>query len=1192
MFSSYYFLVKPTITNDEKALENYIANQEKAFNKLIQDTVLMRKLVQKKESLEDFERVADEQYSFFLYAETLFGKNELIVWNNQKVIPPPSVNDLPEGEYFETYNKVSYVIVKKYLNLSGISDRIIAYALIPVLYKYELETDILINYFVHSKSAIKKIYISKERTPYAIQSLNEKPLFYIGRIAHASTPTSDTFTLVLRFAASLIFLLYIHLIAESVVRKKGIIKGVVFLNSIFILLRIIMLLFPDVFYLNQFELFHPIIYSANKVNPSLGDLLLNCIFFCWMVIFTWYNLGPKKRLPTFLKGKGILAAGIVALLLFVVSTFGLAGIVRSLVANSTISFDVTNFFSLSFYTVIGFVVLALLLLSYYYFTRLLFRFIFPAFKKLPNLIYFIIALSGLIFISFLSSHALVLFYIPVLGWLIIYTLLFSQEQFIINRFKITIAGVLFWIFIFSVSLSAIILKENQKKEIENRKTIAETQHEKTEPSQEKTLSIALAYLDQDFLSNNYKRFLNLASNRFLRDSIINENSFRGYTSAYTTQIYVYDSLNRGLFNFEDPRSFAELNTIFTVRSKPTGIPDLYYHETSFDNLLYITKRRVYIDNRFLGTMFIISTPRKYTAETLYPEIFRQYKRRDIESSNQYYYAIYKKGILTEASTKYPFKTYLTLSELPASEFERIFKKGYDELWYKPNNNKLVIVVKKQDSFFESITLFSYLFCAFLFMVAFLQLFALILRSAYGWKLINIFSGLSIRTQLHGTFIFISVFLFVIIGAATISFFISRYNINNEEKLSRTSGIMVREMQKRLTGNGNSDSLINLMDSGSNYNFQKLVNEVADIHNVDVNVYDLKGNLQVTSQSEVYKTGIVSTKINPVAYYNLSRLRKVQFVQIETLNMLKYLSIYAPVRNNKGTVYAYLNIPYFSSEADLEQEISNFLVTIINLNAFIFLIAGIIALFITNQITRSFLVISDKMKEITLGKTNEEIVWTRRDEIGELIMQYNSMVKQLEQSASALAKSEREGAWREMARQVAHEIKNPLTPMKLSIQYLQKAISSNQDNVKELTSRVANTLIEQIDHLSKIAADFSQFAHIGNLYVESFDMHAVLQSLIDLYKSNPNIVLSWQKVEGEVLLHYDRTQINRLFTNLLTNSVEACTTKRVCTIEITEELVNPHHVLIMVKDNGEGIPEEMHSKMFTPNFTTKSHPVQV
>jgi nitrogen fixation/metabolism regulation signal transduction histidine kinase len=324
----------------------------------------------------------------------------------------------------------------------------------------------------------------------------------------------------------------------------------------------------------------------------------------------------------------------------------------------------------------------------------------------------------------------------------------------------------------------------------------------------------------------------------------------------------------------------------------------------------------------------------------------------------------------------------------------------------------------------------------------------------------------------------------------------------------------------------------------------------------------------------------------MAFYYLDRMRRVQQVQQERLSDTKYLSIYAPLRGKDGIAYAYINIPYFLSQSGLKQEISNFLVTIINLNAFIFLIAGVIAVFITNRVTRSFLFISEKMQEVNLGKTNEEIIWKRDDEIGGLVREYNKMVKKLEVSAVALARSEREGAWREMARQVAHEIKNPLTPMKLSIQYLQKSIDNNAGNVKELTANVAKTLVEQIDHLSKIAFDFSQFANIGNTNIEVFDINEVIASLENLYKTDTGISITISLLPERIFVKADKTQMNRLFTNLIQNAIEACTENDNCQIKL-EETKSNSLVRISIRDNGTGISKEMQTKIFIPNFTTKT-----
>ncbi len=1186
-FTSTYFRVQPSVQIEEKKLEQYIHKQQKNYERFLADSQLMRRLVQQTETLDEFKKIADKEYGIFLFAETISGDHEMLFWNNQKIIPPHADYSMEDGEYFRKLSNGHYLVVKRTIRLSNMSNNVIAYAMIPIRYEYNYpNSNYLQAYFTYSKPAINKISISDKKTPHLIHSLNDKPLFYIAHTAYTPLNEVDSITFFLRICSFILLLAYLHFITETITKRKSALKGILFLSLSLVAIRVALFFFPGIFFFRQFELFDPTIYGNyyNKLNYSLGDLLINTVFFCWIVVYAWHTIGSLKPLPNFIYGKRILLAGIAALLLLIISTFQYANIIRSLIADSKISFNVIDFFSLDIYTVVGFVVLALLSLSYYYFTRILFSFILPAFKNKMVYIYFALALGGLILLTFRSGNSIILFHLPVLLWLLIYTLILSQEKFIINRFRITVAGILFWIFIFSISLAALILKENNQKELRVRKSIAEKHDQLTDPAAEQTLKIALAFLDNDFLADNFHRFQNPIENQLIRDSIISQN-FGGYTIKYDTRLFVFDSLNASINN-NDPLTFEELNNLFSVQSKPTGTPDLNYHETSYDQFTYITKRNI-SDTGKIGTFFIVSTPKQYSSDALYPELFRNINQMNAENSPLYFHAVYKKNVLISASNKYPFPINLTQNEIPQNEFENRVNEDYDELWYKASNDKVVVIAKKQNALIESITLFSYLFCAFLLMVGLLQIISIVLKAANDKHALTVFWQLNIRSQVHSTIIFISILSFLIIGIATISFFISRYNRNNVDKLSRTAGIMVKQMQKQAADFDTFDDVLRIYDSVTNNNLQNLIDEVADIHDVDVNVYDTAGNLYVSSDAEVYKKGLLSTKMHPEAYYHLNRLRQVQYVQDESLSSLRYLSIYATVRReDDGTVLAYLNIPYFLSQIDINQEISNFLVTIINLNAFIFLIAGVIALFITNKITRSFSVIGDKMKEIQLGKMNEEIVWNRNDEIGELVLQYNKMVHQLEQSAAALAKSEREGAWREMARQVAHEIKNPLTPMKLSIQYLQKAIYKNQSNVKELTTNVANTLVEQIDHLSKIAADFARFANIGTTQLETFDLHQVLENLKDLYSSNPKVELRWKKAEGKIILRADKTHMNRLFTNLLTNSIDACTNNNVCKIDMIEEMKGKE-IVIQIRDNGEGIPEEMRAKIFTPNFTTKS-----
>jgi nitrogen fixation/metabolism regulation signal transduction histidine kinase len=258
----------------------------------------------------------------------------------------------------------------------------------------------------------------------------------------------------------------------------------------------------------------------------------------------------------------------------------------------------------------------------------------------------------------------------------------------------------------------------------------------------------------------------------------------------------------------------------------------------------------------------------------------------------------------------------------------------------------------------------------------------------------------------------------------------------------------------------------------------------------------------------------------------------------------------------------------------------------NLNAFIFLIAGAIAYLITNRITSSFKLIKEKMKAVNWQSHNDEIVWNKDDEIGALVKEYNIMVKKLDETAKAFALSQREKAWKEMAMQVAHEIKNPLTPMKLSIQYLQKNIDDNAPNIKELSKNVATTLIEQIDQLTTIASDFSQFANIGNNNIEKVNINSILTNLLNLYVGDARIKINHNIADTKQFVNADKIQMTRLFTNLIKNAIEASGKNEIIKIQI-EQSVAADSIIIAIKDDGTGISEELQQKIFTLNFTTKS-----
>ncbi|MEO9210559.1 MAG: HAMP domain-containing sensor histidine kinase, partial [Ginsengibacter sp.] len=744
---------------------------------------------------------------------------------------------------------------------------------------------------------------------------------------------------------------------------------------------------------------------------------------------------------------------------------------------------------------------------------------------------------------------------------------------------------IFWLLFFSISITALIVKENRSKELEERKHFAENIAKKTDLLLPTTMSITLSDFGNKQFNQIFEGFKNPIRNKILKDSLV-DGLFTGFLNKYETKIYTYDALQRALYN-EDSTSFNSLNSIILTQGKPTGVANIYNYDVSFDRFDYIGKKEITDSSgTLLGYIFLISKPKDFESGINNPEFFSKKRNNTIESSTIYSYAVYENHLLTVSHNDYQFASSINSNLFsPTQNYISIHKNGYDELWYKANKNKVIVIVKSDRLFIESTTLFAYLFCSFLLSTLFFNVINHLLSSRQKINQYFSFDNLTIRSQIHIIIILITVFSFLIIGITTILFFINRYQSNTQDNLSRSIHIMKNELYDSM----DSTSLSEFNKISDNYADKKIddmVKRVSDIHLVDINLYDLNGDLKVSSVPFPYQKGILSKKMDPIAFYHLHEMKNIQFFQEQKIGTLKYLSNYLPVKDKNEKTFAYLNIPYFDSQNNLEDQISNFLVTIINLNAFIFIIAGIIALFITNRITRSFSLISNKMRKINLQTSNEEIVWNRNDEIGELVKEYNKMVRQLDIGAKTLAKREREDAWSEMARQVAHEIKNPLTPMKLNLQYLQMAIADNEKDLKMITTRVAEIILRQIDHLAQIASDFAQFANIDNFKLQKFDVNEVLENVISLYATNEKVHINTQLYHNKIIIEADNTQINRLFTNLLQNAVQAVPEDRKVIIKIISQLKN-NKILISVKDNGNGIPAAMIDKIFTPNFTTKT-----
>jgi len=412
---------------------------------------------------------------------------------------------------------------------------------------------------------------------------------------------------------------------------------------------------------------------------------------------------------------------------------------------------------------------------------------------------------------------------------------------------------------------------------------------------------------------------------------------------------------------------------------------------------------------------------------------------------------------------------------------------------------------------------------------------------------------------------------ILITAVTIIVFNNQSRDYHEERLERKESHLILNLNYFIEETM-IDSLINIP--------QDKINEIADIHEIPFEIYSLQGQLLKTSiDFKLSKDDII---LSPEILLFFKQQNNTRYV--ENNDQSKYSkSSYNVIYNNNKPI-GIIHMPYYMDDSLSNNELRSFLKNLGLVQIGMVLIAFIFAYFLSNYITKSLTRISQKIKTTKLNKENAKIDIEKTPmEVSILIDSYNTMIDDLEESAVKLAKSERETAWREMAKQVAHEIKNPLTPMRLSIQSFQKNYNPEDKKNKIKLKDFSNSLIEQIDTMSSIATAFSDFANMPEQKKELLNVTEVVQIALDIFNKD---YIEYSVEEKEILTLFDRTQLIRVITNLINNAIQAIPEDRSPIIKISVASTQ-RTIVINIEDNGNGISEQNKNKIFEPSFTTKS-----
>ncbi|MFK5878179.1 MAG: ATP-binding protein [Flavobacteriaceae bacterium] len=437
---------------------------------------------------------------------------------------------------------------------------------------------------------------------------------------------------------------------------------------------------------------------------------------------------------------------------------------------------------------------------------------------------------------------------------------------------------------------------------------------------------------------------------------------------------------------------------------------------------------------------------------------------------------------------------------------------------------------------------------------------------------------SIRSRVFVSMVLLILISSILIGLVTVF----QYNEQSEEynagRLVRKENAIINHLEIELSAISDS-----VKDDEIRAILKSKINDIKKIHGLHIEIHSLDGSLIISSDYTIDKNRVSDVIVEEVLTL-LANDGAHRFVEKDELNDKEYYASYSYLYSKSGKAIGILHIPYLENRADQENELREFL-SRLALGFFLMFVIGMaFALFISRYITRSITTVSEKMNEMRLNKRNEKIeIKGKNKEIHVLIEAYNSMVDDLEESAVKLAQSEREEAWREMAKQVAHEIKNPLTPMRLTVQSFERKFDPTDPNIKQKLKEYSKTIIQQIDVMSSIASAFSDFAKMPTQKREKINIVEVVKHATEIFTES---YISFSSDTEMLIMNLDKLQLTRIVTNLIKNATQAVESINNPFVKINV-IERQSDVIIEVIDNGKGIDDKVKDKVFEPRFTTKT-----
>lgn len=1148
-------------SNKEGELQNYISYVEKTLKTENSFTEVQNKLAR-------FYNLLDKDgFGIFLYK-----KDSLVYWSDNSIL-------ISSKFPFNNNESNNYVNLKNAWFVPKVKEvgifRIVGLIHIKQVYKYE--NKYLENEFQRDFNFPSTVKISSRQVEDGYPIFNSDGM-YIFSLVFDNTcqhPLFQQYFPVLSYFGAILFLGFFIIGAidriNNVRRKKLISLVVIFLSFALKYLASINQ-FPNIFY--ELDLFQPQNMAISQYIPSLGDLILWCMLLFFAVFLLYKNFRDQRIR---FRKKAHQYIFIAAASLFISLAFlGMNNLLKNMIFNSSISFEAHKVLLLTFYSFLGYITMMILFVSFSFLVGCLTNIIAQITNYKTFVIVFSVVLVFTLLVYGLANETFE--FVPIIVLLLL--VLFIGYFRIKLKSSYQFSGIVIIVFLFSSYTVDRVLELTLVKTRSETRVLASNLSNQHDQVAEYMFEDFSAKINKDSVISNIL-FAPYIDELNLKD-YLDKNYFSGYFDKFNLQTIPCHESDTLYFTPPD-NYYQHCKTYFSslVETDGTKLPSSsFYHIDDLSGRVSYLGWFEYTKPNTPDTVYLfIKLDSKVITDKLgYPELLLDKKISQKSKFKDYSYAKYYNGTLVSKYGYYPYD--LSSKEfLPSADKSQYSKKkinAYNHLVYKFDKNDLIVVSYPKTGFFEVLIAFSWTFLFYLLIVTSVSIFA-------NFPILQQVFRPDFRNKIQFAIMSVLVSSLIVIGGGTIFFSLRQDTNRQHETLEDKLRSIYAEVIQKI---GNGGPLSSGWQQFQYENLNDLLVKFSNIFYADINLYDPAGNLLATSRPEIFEKSLIGTKINPEAYFELSYNRRAQYVHSEKIGKMNYLSGYIPLFNHDNLLIGYLNIPYFIRQEELKHDISTLVAGIVNVYVILLLVSILISILISRRITLPLRFIQEKFSEINLVHSYDTIEYSGNDEIGGLVKEYNRMVKELEKSIEMLAKSERESAWREMARQIAHEINNPLTPMKLSVQHLLRAHKDMSPKFDDMLERISQTLIEEIDNLSSIASEFSNFAKMPQAQNDRFNLVEKINTVVNLFSNNEvEFILNFNNLKT-VEVFADKEQISRVFINLFKNAIQAVEkgVQPVININLYRE---KDKAIVKVTDNGNGIAEELRDKMFRPNFTTKS-----